>query len=43
LEEEDTNDYKKKNVKVFFDDSTGEECSVTIDQSFDEVYKAVWE
>jgi len=41
-EEEDTDDYNKKHTEIYFDDSTGEECSVTVDQSFDEVRKAVW-
>ena len=41
-ENENTNDYKKKNTEIYFDDSTGEECSVTVDQSFDEVRRAVW-
>ena len=41
-EEEDTDNYKKKNTEIYFDDSTGNECSVTVDQSFDEVRKAVW-
>ena len=41
-EKENTNNYKKVNTEIYFDDSTGEECSVTVDQSFDEVRRAVW-
>lgn len=41
-ENENAIDYKKKNTEIYFDDSTGEECSVTVDQSFDEVRRAVW-